>query len=333
MVEEENDFQDIFSPNFGLVGKSVADEETNNNGDPTTPKIQEEETPKTDIQYNSRKPKWWKQVAGRTTKAQKQAIANMEAHHLPNNIKWGEFYDWSTVFPHLQKDDDSHEIWFEIGFGNGENLLALAHKYPQRYIVGAEIHEPGLGKVYQRLQQALRENRYWTGYDEYQNKNESTPSSTDVITAEGDADDDEPTSTQQDLDDAAIYSNLRIYGGDGLKVLSRIPSDSLAAVLITFPDPFFKKGHEQWRVIQQHSLRDIHRILKSSGRLFLATDHEGFHQWSHSMVDLVNQQAVFFEQVVDTPDRNEWLPAISKYEQKGWDEGRKTWLSCWEVQK
>ena len=285
-----------------------------------------------DIQYNSRKPKWWKQVAGRTTKAQKQAISNMEAYHLPN-IPWGEYYDWSEVFTECKDSGDKDkDIWLEIGFGQGENVLALAHKYPQRCIIGAEVHEPCLGKAFQRIQQALEKQQYWNDYVEYKKDNLKPVARVSEA---------EPVLTAGDNDsgiasDTNLYSNLRIYRGDGVKVLPRIPSNSLTAVLVTFPDPFPKKGHEQWRVIQKHSLRDIHRILKPSGRLFLATDHEVFHEWSHKIVDQVNQETQgndLFIPVSDAPMRSEWLPAISKYEQKGWDEGRNTHLSCWEAKK
>ena len=35
----------------------------------------------------------------------------------------------------------------EIGFGNGENLLALASAQPQRDFLGVEVHRPGVGRL------------------------------------------------------------------------------------------------------------------------------------------------------------------------------------------
>jgi tRNA (guanine-N7-)-methyltransferase len=35
----------------------------------------------------------------------------------------------------------------EIGFGNGENLLALAVKHPERDYFGIEVHRPGVGRL------------------------------------------------------------------------------------------------------------------------------------------------------------------------------------------
>jgi tRNA (guanine-N7-)-methyltransferase len=35
----------------------------------------------------------------------------------------------------------------EIGFGNGENLLALAAAHPERNYLGVEVHRPGVGRL------------------------------------------------------------------------------------------------------------------------------------------------------------------------------------------
>ncbi len=41
----------------------------------------------------------------------------------------------------------------EIGFGNGENLAALAHAHPQRDYLGIEVHRPGVGRLLLALEQ------------------------------------------------------------------------------------------------------------------------------------------------------------------------------------
>ena len=35
----------------------------------------------------------------------------------------------------------------EIGFGNGENLAALATAHPERDYLGIEVHRPGVGRL------------------------------------------------------------------------------------------------------------------------------------------------------------------------------------------
>ena len=45
----------------------------------------------------------------------------------------------------------------EIGFGNGENLLALAAAHPERDFLGIEVHRPGVGRLLLALEaRALR---------------------------------------------------------------------------------------------------------------------------------------------------------------------------------
>jgi tRNA (guanine-N7-)-methyltransferase len=41
----------------------------------------------------------------------------------------------------------------EIGFGNGENLLALARAHPQRNYLGVEVHRPGMGRLLLALEE------------------------------------------------------------------------------------------------------------------------------------------------------------------------------------
>jgi tRNA (guanine-N7-)-methyltransferase len=41
----------------------------------------------------------------------------------------------------------------EIGFGNGENLAALARAHPERDYLGVEVHRPGVGRLLLALEQ------------------------------------------------------------------------------------------------------------------------------------------------------------------------------------
>jgi tRNA (guanine-N7-)-methyltransferase len=44
-------------------------------------------------------------------------------------------------------------ISLEIGFGNGDNLLALAAAHPERNYLGVEVHRPGVGRLLLGLEQ------------------------------------------------------------------------------------------------------------------------------------------------------------------------------------
>lgn len=46
----------------------------------------------------------------------------------------------------------------EIGFGNGENLAALATAHPERDYLGIEVHRPGVGRLLLTLQQRQLQN-------------------------------------------------------------------------------------------------------------------------------------------------------------------------------
>ncbi len=76
--------------------------------------------------------------AGRITPAQERALATL----------WPKY----GIEPHGTLDLDalfgrSAPRTAEIGFGNGENLLALAEAHPERDFLGIEVHRPGVGRV------------------------------------------------------------------------------------------------------------------------------------------------------------------------------------------
>jgi hypothetical protein len=140
------------------------------------------------------------------------------------------------------------------------------------------------------------------------------------------------------------YRNVRVYGGDGIVLLENcVTPGSLDAILITFPDPF--PSDKPHRILQVHTVAAIYRCLAPGGRLCLATDHPVFYEWSLRTVETWNslqeqRQASSLspapssiiqrlERISDF-DRTRWLPVVSRYERKGWDEGRATLLACWE---
>lgn len=46
----------------------------------------------------------------------------------------------------------------EIGFGNGDNLAALAARHPERDYLGVEVHDPGVGHLLLRMEREGLEN-------------------------------------------------------------------------------------------------------------------------------------------------------------------------------
>ncbi len=228
----------------------------------------------------------------------------------------------------------------EVGFGRGENLLALAHRKKNEDIafVGIEINRSGMGTACQRIQKGLECGLWWTDYslyspllDPYNPCGIGTEDVTEVTNVRLFT----PLVAPIDTKIVQPYRNVRLYPGDGVKLFSKIPTSSINRLLVTFPDPFPLAHEKEWRLVQVSTLKEIHRILrkdpKSQGKLFLATDHVGYYEWCRRVIEQVNSDIILFEKVEPCPDRLEWLPAVSHYERKGWDEGRQTLLSCWTV--
>ena len=68
-------------------------------------------------------------------------------------------------------------------------------------------------------------------------------------------------------------SNALMVAGDAEPLLQKaIPDDSLAAVHIYFPDPWWKKKHKKRRVINPASVAEIYRALVDGGTFHFWTD-------------------------------------------------------------
>lgn len=67
--------------------------------------------------------------------------------------------------------------------------------------------------------------------------------------------------------------HARIVHGDGLRLFREwLPSDSLRAVHVYFPDPWWKKRHRKRRVMNESFLADVQRTLQADGRLHFWSD-------------------------------------------------------------
>ncbi len=72
-------------------------------------------------------------------------------------------------------------------------------------------------------------------------------------------------------------SNVAVVVGDALRVFGELlPDDSLAAVHVYFPDPWWKKRHKKRRVMRESFVRDVQRTLRPGGSLHFWTDVEEY---------------------------------------------------------
>jgi len=262
---------------------------------------------KDDPLLRAEKPRWWRDKSRKASKGQRKTIRELESEgYVFRRPKYGAMIDWNELFK--TEPNEELDIWWEIGFGYGDNLLRLSEQYASNSkmkFFGNEIHEPGLGTTSKRLQQGLNNQRHWRDYT-------LLPEVSDV-----------------EMVDCKPYRNLRLCGGDAIKMLGNIPAKSLANVLITNPDPF--PHAQRFRIIQLHSLKMFWDVIRPGGRLFLATDDKGFFEWSLATVEGYNKTHPAFRLIDPCPSRCEWLPVISVYEQRGIESNRLEQTACWEV--
>jgi tRNA (guanine-N7-)-methyltransferase len=83
----------------------------------------------------------------------------------------------------------------------------------------------------------------------------------------------------------AAIPNGKMISGDGLRVFREwIPSESLAAVHVYFPDPWWKSRHKKRRVLNEAFLRDVQRTLVVGGRLHFWTDVEEYFRTTLELI-------------------------------------------------
>jgi tRNA (guanine-N7-)-methyltransferase len=73
--------------------------------------------------------------------------------------------------------------------------------------------------------------------------------------------------------------NARIIHGDAQQFFREwLVSDSIRAVHVYFPDPWWKARHKKRRVMNEHFLKETQRVLVPGGRLHFWTDVEEYFQ-------------------------------------------------------
>jgi tRNA (guanine-N7-)-methyltransferase len=154
--------------------------------------------------------------------------------------------------------------FLEIGFGNGDHLLAQAAAHPSTLCVGVDAYQSGFTLA---LRQA----------------HENT------------------------------IHNVRLVNADVGSLLQDFPEAFFDKIFILFPDPWPKTRHHKRRLVSEHFLARLKRILKSSGFLVLATDHDHYAQQIREAVEKTISGAWLI------PDP---LMVTTSYQQKAHNAGR-----------
>lgn len=73
--------------------------------------------------------------------------------------------------------------------------------------------------------------------------------------------------------------NIRVWMDDAVMLCRSLTAGSLSAIYILNPDPWPKKKHHKRRIVRAETLREYHRVLKTGGKLVMATDVDALAEW------------------------------------------------------
>lgn len=124
--------------------------------------------------------------------------------------------------------------------------------------------------------------------------------------------------------------NVKVVAGDAKAFLSRcVASESLTAVHVYFPDPWWKARHKKRRVFCEPLVVDIERALVPGGELKVATDVEEYFQ---VIRELVAGHVRFVERAAAEPRRAEHdLDYLTNFERKYRLEGRPIYRAQYQL--
>ncbi|MES2903121.1 MAG: tRNA (guanine(46)-N(7))-methyltransferase TrmB [Pseudomonadota bacterium] len=97
-------------------------------------------------------------------------------------------------------------------------------------------------------------------------------------------------------------ANVRLWNGDALDVLRRVPNASLSFLYLLHPDPWPKNRHAKRRMMNDGPLDLIAAKLKTGGEFRMATDHPVY--LAHALM-VMQRHRHQFEWLVEGPD--DWL--------------------------
>ena len=80
--------------------------------------------------------------------------------------------------------------------------------------------------------------------------------------------------------EARDLANVRLFDGDGEKLLAWLPAASLDRVDLLYLDPWPKRRHWKRRFVRAETLDAIHRVLKPGAALRFASDWPDYVTWT-----------------------------------------------------
>lgn len=120
-------------------------------------------------------------------------------------------------------------------------------------------------------------------------------------------------------------ANVRLWRGDALDVLDRVPDGALSFVYLLHPDPWPKARHAKRRMVNDGPVDLFAAKLRPGGELRIATDDPTYLTWA---LMVMARHDAEFEWLAETPqdflERPGGWPA-TRYEQKAVREGRRAY--------
>ncbi len=121
-----------------------------------------------------------------------------------------------------------------------------------------------------------------------------------------------------------VLPNIRLYMGNALDVLERIPDDTLSFVYLLHPDPWPKARHAKRRFMNHGPVDLIAAKLKPSGEFRFGTDHPVYLEWAMMIMNQRNE----FSWLCDGPESWTNRPGgwpETRYEAKARRQGHEVW--------
>jgi tRNA (guanine-N7-)-methyltransferase len=125
------------------------------------------------------------------------------------------------------------------------------------------------------------------------------------------------------------WPNVKVASGDAGRLLAQhLSTDSLAAIHVYFPDPWWKKKHRRRRVFNESFALHAARVIQPGGFLYLATDVAEYYQ---VMLTILAAQPKLVpvhigrEEQVEDPSQ-----PSTNFEKKARREGRPVWRATFQ---
>jgi tRNA (guanine-N7-)-methyltransferase len=116
-------------------------------------------------------------------------------------------------------------------------------------------------------------------------------------------------------------TNIRLHHGDATELLAWLPGASLDRFDLLYPDPWPKRRHWKRRFVQDRSVAEIARTLKSGGEFRFATDIPDYAAWT--LVRLLRSPAFVWTAERADDWRKPWPDFLgTRYEAKAKRAGR-----------